>query len=82
MIDLDADGAGVDGAGLAGALPFPFEFRGEARAQESEGVEVAFEVSVLAVGGKDAVALGVSITAAEPPLEFLDFGVIGMQLLE
>ena len=59
VIDLDADGAGVHGAGFAGVIPFPFEFGGEARAEESEGVEVAFEISVLAVVGEDAVALGV-----------------------
>ena len=82
VVDFDADGAGVDGAGLAGVLAFPFEFGGEARAQESQGIEIAFKVPVLAVVGEDAVALrgwrtGGAITAAEPPLEFLAFGVIG-----
>ena len=78
MIDLHADGAGVDGAGFAGVIPLPFEFGGEARAEESEGVEVAFEVSVLAeTRSRSGLEAGVSITAAEPPFAFLAFGVIG-----
>ena len=59
MIDLDADGAGVDGAGFAGVFAFVFEFGRGAGTEEAEGIEVAFEVSPLAVGGEDALALGI-----------------------
>ena len=59
VVDLDADGAGVDGAGLAGVLAFVFEFGRVARAEEAEGIEVALEVSPLAVGVENAFAFGI-----------------------
>ncbi len=59
MIDLDADGAGVDGAGFAGVFAFVLEFGRFAGTEKAEGVEVALEVSPLAVGVEDALALGV-----------------------
>ena len=59
VIDLDADGAGVDGAGFAGVFAFVLEFGRFAGTEKAEGIEVALEVSPLAVGGEDAFALGV-----------------------
>ncbi len=86
VVDLDADGAGVDGAGFAGVFAVVLEFRRFAGTEEAEGVEVALEVSPLAVGGEDAFALGIGAVgfceaAREPPLEVLVFGVIGVQVL-
>ncbi len=59
VIDLDADRAGIDGAGFAGVFAFAFEFGRFAGTEEAEGIEVALEVSPLAVGVEDALALGV-----------------------
>ena len=59
MIDFDADRAGVNGAGLAGVFAVLFEFGSGAGTEEAERVEVAFEVSELAIGGEDAFAFGV-----------------------
>ena len=59
MVDFDSDGAGVDIAGLMGVLPVLFELGSGAGTEESERVEVAFEVSELAIGGEDAFALGI-----------------------
>jgi hypothetical protein len=59
VIDLHADGAGINGASFASVLPFAFEFGGFAVAEEAEGVEIGCEVSPLTVGGEDAFALGV-----------------------
>jgi hypothetical protein len=59
VIDLDADGAGVNGTGLAGVLAFFFKFGRIAGTEKAKGVEVAFEVSPLAVGAENAFALGV-----------------------
>src|ERR1035438_4046542 len=59
VIDFDADGARVDRAGFAGVLAFALQFGRFAGAEETEGVEVTLEISPLAVGVEDAIALGV-----------------------
>ena len=59
MVDLDTDGAGVDGAGFAGVLAFVLEFGRFAGAEEAEGIKVALEVSPLAVGIENALAFGI-----------------------
>ena len=59
VVDFDADGAGVNGAGFASVFAFCSSSGVGARAEEAEGVEVALEISILAVGAEDAVALGV-----------------------
>ena len=65
VVNLDADGGGVDGAGFAGVFAFDLmQFGRRARTEEAEGIEVAFEVSPLAEGVEDALAVGV-------------FGVVG-----
>jgi hypothetical protein len=56
VVDLDADGAGVDGAGFVGVFAVAFEFWRGARAEETQGVKVAFEVSPLAVGSENTFA--------------------------
>src|SRR5580658_9323376 len=60
VVDLDADGRGVDGAGFTGVLAFDLQLGSYARAEEAERVEVACEVSPLAEGVEDAFAFGVS----------------------
>ena len=59
MIYFDTDGAGVDGAGFAGVFAFVLKFGGIARTEKTEGIEIAFEVSPLAVGAENALAFGV-----------------------
>ena len=59
MIDFDADGAGINGAGFAGVFAFALQFGCIAGAEESEGIEVAFEVSPLTIGVEDAFPLWV-----------------------
>ncbi len=63
MVDFDADGRGVDGAGFAGVLAFELQFRSGARAQKAEGIEVAFKISPLAKGAEDAFAFRVGAIA-------------------
>jgi hypothetical protein len=57
VVDFDADGRGVDGAGFAGVLTIALQFGGRAGAEKTEWIEVAFEVSPLAEGAEDALAL-------------------------
>ena len=59
VIDFNTDGAGVDGAGFAGVLAFALQFRSFAGAEKAERVEVALEISPLAVSVEDAFALEV-----------------------
>ena len=59
MIDFDADGAGINGAGFAGVFTVVFEFGRFAGSEKAEGIEIAFEISPLAVGVEDALALRV-----------------------
>ena len=59
VVNLDADSAGIDGAGFAGVFAFVLEFGRFAGTEEAEGVEVALEVSPLAVGGEDTFAFGI-----------------------
>ncbi len=59
MVDFNADGAGVDGARFAGVLAFTFEFGRRAWAEKAERVQVAFEVSPLAVSVENAFAFRV-----------------------
>ena len=54
VVDFDADSGGVDGAGFAGVFAVVFEFGRFAGAEEAEGVEVALEISPLAVGAENA----------------------------
>ena len=49
MIDFDADGGGVDGAGFARVFAVNLQFRSGTRRQKAEGIEIALEVSPLAV---------------------------------
>src|SRR5260370_39246599 len=60
VIDFDSDGGGVNSAGFAGILAINLEFGSDARAQEAEGVEIAFKVSPLAEGAEDAFPLGIA----------------------
>jgi len=78
VVDFDADGRGVDGAGFAGVLTFDLQLGSDARAEKAERVEVAFEVSPLTEGVEDAFAVGVgpllfSMTAVL--VEVFDFEV-------
>ena len=59
VVDFNADGAGVDGAGFAGVLALAFEFGRAAGAEKAERVQVAFEVSPLAVGVENVFAFWV-----------------------
>ena len=59
VIDLDPDGAGIDSAGFAGVLAFRFQFGRVAGMEKAERVEIALEVSPLAVDVKNALALGI-----------------------
>jgi hypothetical protein len=59
VIDLDADGRGIDGASLAGIFAVALKFGMRARAEKAEGIEVGFEVSPLAVGGEDVLPIKV-----------------------
>ena len=59
MVDLDADRAGVDGAGLAGVFAVSFKFGRWAGTEKAERVEVAFEISPLAVSVENAFAFGI-----------------------
>ena len=56
MVDFDADGARVDGAGFAGILAIVLEFGRVAGTEKAEGIEIAFKVSPLAIGVEDALA--------------------------
>jgi hypothetical protein len=76
VIDLDADGAGVNGTGLAGVLSFFFKLGRFAGAEEAEGIEVAFKVSPLAVGVEDAFTLWVGAIAGGS-VEYGGFGFQG-----
>ncbi len=55
--ELDADGAGVDAAGFAGELAFDLQFRLRLRLEETERIEIGFEVSPVAEGVEHAFAL-------------------------
>ena len=86
VIDFNADGAGVDGAGFAGVVALAFEFGGLARTEEAEGVEIAFEISELAVGVENAFALGIGGVGFEDGRAGAAIGSLGfrshrMQLL-
>ena len=59
VIDFHSDRAGVNGASFAGIFPFPLQLRGETGTQKAQGVEVAFEISELAVGGENTLTIGV-----------------------
>src|SRR5271154_3115864 len=59
VVDFDPNGAGVDGAGFTSVVVVDLQFRSGARTQKTEGIEIAFEVSPVAKGIKDAFALGV-----------------------
>src|SRR5579863_6921271 len=59
MVDLDADSAGVNGAGFAGVFALALQFGSFAGTEEAERIEIALEVSPLAVGVEDALALWV-----------------------
>lgn len=59
MVDFNPDGAGIDSACLAGVLAFALEFRRGAWAEKAERIQVAFEVSPLAIGIENAFAFGV-----------------------
>src|ERR1700686_5362343 len=59
VIDFDADGARLNSAGFAAVLPLVLQFRRVAGAEKTERVEVAFEVSTMAVGVKDAITFWV-----------------------
>ncbi len=59
VIDLDADGRGVDGAGFAGIFTVDLQFGSDARTEKAERIEIALKVSPLAEGAEDALALGV-----------------------
>ena len=50
VIDFDADSARIDGAGFTGVFAFPLQFGRLSGAEKAERIEVAFEVSQLAVG--------------------------------
>ena len=59
VIDFNTDCAGIDGAGLASVLAIALQFWGFARTKKTDRVEVALEVSKLAVGVEHALALGI-----------------------
>lgn len=59
VVDLYADGARVDVTGLVGVLALSFKFGSGAWTQESEGIEVTFEISELAVSAEHSFALGI-----------------------
>jgi hypothetical protein len=59
VIDFDTDGRRVDGAGLAGVLAVDLQFGGGTGTEKAKGIEVAFEVSPLAEGVENTLALEV-----------------------
>src|SRR5258706_2043948 len=59
VVDLDTDGAGVDSAGFARVFAFQLQLWRDARAQETEGIEIALEISPLAEGAEDSLAFEV-----------------------
>ncbi len=59
VVDFDANGRGVDGAGFAGVLAFDLQLRSGARPQKAEGIEVAFKISPLTKSAEHAFALRV-----------------------
>ena len=59
VIDFDANGRGVDGASFGGVFAVDLQFNGRTRAQKTERIEVTLEISPLAEGAEDALALGV-----------------------
>ena len=58
VVNLDTDGAGVDGAGFAGVLTVNLQFGRDARSEKAERVEVAFEISPLTKGVEYSFAFG------------------------
>src|SRR5579872_210418 len=60
VVDLNADGARVDVAGLVGVFAVSFEFGSRTGPEESKGIEVAFEIPELTVGREDAFAVGIA----------------------
>ena len=64
MIDLDADGTGVNATSFARVFAVVFEFGRGARTKEAERIEIAFEVSPLAVGGENSFAFGIGAVVA------------------
>ena len=59
VIDFDADGAGIDGAGFASVLAFALQFGSFTGAEKTEGIEIALKVSPLSVDAENALAFGV-----------------------
>src|SRR5215469_6197820 len=57
MIDLNSDRAGVNGAGLSGVLAVALKFGSGSWPQKSKGIEIALEISPLAVGCEHTFAL-------------------------
>src|SRR5579863_5132688 len=53
VVDFDADGAGVDGAGFAGVLAVVLEFGRVAGTEKAEGIEIALQVAPLSIGVED-----------------------------
>lgn len=58
MIDLDSNGAGVNGASLAAILAIDLKFRRRAWTKKAKRIKIAFEVSPLAKGAENAFPLG------------------------
>jgi hypothetical protein len=56
VIDFDADGAGVDASRFSRVLALDLQFGRHAGAEKTEGIEIALQISPLAVGIENGFA--------------------------
>ena len=63
VIDFDADGAGINCAGLAGVFAFALQFGSFTGSEKTERIEIAFEISKLTVGVEDTFPFEVGAVA-------------------